>query len=163
MELKYSQAIKAGIIGGVGLSIVLIAVAAMNIIGSWTTDVLGLCGCCAWIFYLLIMLGTGALAVRFAAPMLKETNDVLIVAGFAGGVAGLVAGVVNAIVQFIMPFLDANYIDTNDIGTSLGVAGVSSIAGGFASICCCLPAWVIVTVIVAAIGGIIYHAVGPKA
>jgi hypothetical protein len=162
MELKYSQAIKAGVIGGVAISIVLVAVMAINIIGSWTTDIIGLCGCCAWIFYLLFMLGTGVLAVRYTAPMLKDMNDVLMVSGFAGAVGGLIAGAVSAVIQFIAPFLNANYVNPNDISGSLGVAGVTSVAGGFMSICCCLPVWIVLTAVIAAIGGLIYHAVGIK-
>jgi len=159
MELKYSLAIKAGVIGGVALAILILIRTGFDVVGSWTTAVLGLVGCCIWLVEIVVLLATGALAVRYAAGILKELNDSLVVGGLAGGVAGLIGAVVMVIMAFITPFISGTTYSGTDLPSEFSSGAFQSLAGGFGAACCCAPIYIIMAIILGAIGGVIYYAI----
>lgn len=158
MELKYSQGIKAGIIGGVLIAIIMIIGLVLNVLGSWTSAFISLCTCLNPILEVGLLLITGALAVRFASGVLKDMNDALVTSALAGGVAGLIGGVVAVIINFISPFLLGTNYGYDDLATSIGVAGFESLSSGLCS-CLCAPVWIVLGIVFGAIGGAIYYAV----
>jgi hypothetical protein len=163
MELKYSLAIKAGIIGGIIVAILIVITDVITIIGTWTTDLLGIVGCCTWLLEIVALVATGALAVRYGAGLLKDMSDALMASGFAGGVAGLIAAVISVVMAFVMPFLSSTAYETADTALEgLGIAGIGSLAGGLGAACCCAPIYIILAAILGAIGGAIYFALNPK-
>jgi hypothetical protein len=162
MELKYSQAIKAGIIAGIIMIILIVIRESLTIIGSWTTDLLGLGSCCIFLIEVLVLVGAGVLAVRFAAAGLKDMNDALIAGAVAGFVTGIMAAIMSVIMAFVGPFLMGTYYvgtEAEDIASGLGIAGISSLAGGMSSLCCCAPFWIVVSVVISAIGAAIYYSI----
>lgn len=159
MELKYSQAVKAGVIGGVVLALLIILRSGFDIIGSWTTSLLGIVGCCVWLVEIVVIMATGALAVRFALGLLKDMNDSLIVGAAAGGVAGLIGAGITVIMAFITPLISGTTYSGSDIGSGLGSGLGLSLVGGIGSACCCAPFYIIVSIILGAVGGLIYYAV----
>lgn len=161
MDLKYSQGIKAGIIGGVLIAILMIIGMLLNVLGSWTTSIISLCTCLNPVFEVILLLIAGVLAVRFSTGLLKDMNDALVTSAVAGGVAGLIAGVVAMIVNVISPFLLGTTYGYEDIGTSIGIAGLSSLGSGVCT-CLCAPVWIVLGAVFGAIGGAIYYAVAGK-
>lgn len=161
MDIKYSQGIKAGIIGGVLIAILLIIGMLLNVLGSWTSSIISLCTCLNPIIEVIILLITGALAVHFAKGLLKDMNDALVTSAVAGGVAGLIGGGVAMIVNLVSPFLLGTTYGYEDIGTSLGLAGATSLGSGLCT-CLCIPVWLLLGVFFGAIGGAIYFAVAGK-
>lgn len=160
MDLKYSQAIKAGIIGGVIVAMLILIRSGIDVIGSWTTSLIGIIGCCIWIIELVLLIATGALAVHFARAALKDMNDALVAGAVSGGVAGLIAAGTTVIVAFITPFvLGSTYTGDYTTAENLGIAGIASLFGGLGTACCCAPIWLIVSIIIGAIGGAIYYSV----
>lgn len=160
MDLKYSKAIMAGIIGGIIVALLILLRTGISVIGSWTISWLGIAGCCIWIFEVLALLATGAMAVHLARAALKDMNDALIAGAVSGGVAGLIAAVTTVIVAFISPFiLGSSYSSDYTLGENLGTAGVASLFGGLGSACCCVPVWIVVSIFIGAIGGVIYYSI----
>ncbi|WP_424357893.1 hypothetical protein [Methanocella sp. MCL-LM] len=160
MELKYSQAIKAGIVAGVIMIILIVLNSAVGIIGTWTTSLVSLGSCCIFIVEILVLVGAGALAVRFAAMGLKDLNDALIVGAVAGFVTGIMAAIMAVIVAFVSPFLMGTYYvgtEAEDLAAGLGIAGISSMAGGMSSLCCCAPSWIVVSIVLGLIGAAVYY------
>lgn len=162
MELKYSQAIKAGVIAGIIMIILVVLNNTVSIIGTWTTSLIGLASCCVFLVEIVVLLGAGALAVRFAAPDLKDLNDAGIAGAVAGVVTGIMAAIMSVIMAFVAPFLMGTYYvgtDVEDIASGLGIAGISSIAAGMSSLCCCAPFWIVVSIVLGVIGAAIYYSV----
>lgn len=162
MELKYSQAVKAGITGGVILAILILIRSSLDIIGSWTTSLLGLIGCCIWLGEIIVLLATGALAVRFATGLLKDMNDSLMVGAVSGGVAGLIGAAITVIMAFITPLISGTSYTGTELPEGLGTGLGLSILGGFGTACCCAPIYIVVSVVMGAIGAVIYYAVAGK-
>ena len=162
MELKYSQAIKAGVIAGIIMIILILISEALTIIGTWTTGLLSLGSCCIFLIEIVVLLAAGAFAVRFAAAGLKDMNDALVTGAVAGFVTGIMTAIMSVIMAFVAPFLmGTNYVgtDTESIATGLGIAGISSLSAGAASLCCCAPTWIVVSVVLGAIGAAIYYSI----
>lgn len=162
MELKYSQAIKAGIIAGIIVIILIVISESLTVIGSWTTDLLGIGSCCIFLIEVLALLGAGMLAVRFAAAGLKDMNDALVAGAVAGFVTGLMAAIMSVIMAFVAPFLMGTYYvgtEVEDIAAGMGIAGISSVAGGMTSLCCCAPFWIVISVFISVIGAAIYYSI----
>lgn len=162
MDLKYSKAIMAGIIGGIIVAFLILIRSGIDVIGSWTTSMISIIGCCIWIVEVVMLLATGVLAVHLARVALKDLNDSLLVGAVAGGIAGLIAAVTSVIVAFVSPFLmGTNYVgtDAESIASGVGFAGISSFTAGTISLCCCGPFWIVVSVFLGAVGGAIYYSV----
>lgn len=162
MELKYSQAIKAGIIAGIIMIILIVLSNVLTIIGTWTLGVIGWASCCLWIVELLVLVGAGALAARFAAAGLKDLNDALVVGAIAGFVTGIMAAIMSIIVAFVSPFLMGTYYvgtEAEDLAAGFGVAGITSMFGGMYSLCCCAPSWIVVSVVLGLIGAAVYYSI----
>lgn len=162
MELKYSQAIKAGIIAGILMMILIVISESLTVIGSWTTDLIGIGSCCIFLAEIVVIIGAGALAVRFAAPGLKDLNDALVTGAVAGFVAGLMAAIMSVIMSFVAPFLMGTYYtgtEAEDLASGFGLAGISSLAGGMTSLCCCAPFWIVVSIVLGVVGAAIYYSI----
>jgi hypothetical protein len=146
MDTKYGEAVKAGVIGGVLLAILFVAVI---VIGLMVTDVtwFTLGELLVWVLLGAVMLLTGVLAVAGSAQRLGNVDEAAMSASLAGGVAGFIGAAVFAIALAIIQFfLEYNFLA--DLTT------LSLVCGGIA--CCMLPFIVIAAVILAAIGGWIY-------
>ena len=161
MDIKYSQGIKAGIIGGVLIAVLMIIGMVINVLGSWTSAIISLCTCLNPLIEVVLLMVAGVLAVRFTTGLLKDMNDALVTSAVAGGVAGLIAGVVALVVNLISPFLLGTTFGFEDIGTSLGIAGLSSVSRGVCT-CLCAPVWIVLGAVFGAIGGAIYYALAGK-
>lgn len=162
MEIKNSLAIKAGIIGGVGLAILMVINSGFEVIGSWTTSLIGIIGCCIWLVEIVVLLGTGALAVKYTAGYIKDMNDALMAGALSGGVAGLIGAVVTVILAFITPLISGTTYSGADLPEGLGTGLGLSALSGFGSACCCAPIYIIVAIVLGAIGAVIYQAVAKK-
>jgi hypothetical protein len=162
MEIKNSLAIKAGVIGGVGLAILIVINSGFEVIGSWTTSLLSLIGCCMWLVEIVVLLGTGALAVKYTAGYLKDTNDALMAGALSGGVAGLIGAVVTVIMAFITPLISGTTYTGSELPEGLGTGLGLSVLGGFGTACCCAPIYIVVAIVLGAIGAVIYQAVAKK-
>jgi len=171
MEPKYVEAIKAGIIGGVilaALQVVNTALTLLNVVNvdKFSTDPnaainggLGLgiaaIGCCLCLLYILVLGGTGALAVRMTRMMLRDLNDAIITSALAGAVAGIIWGVIAAILSMLQSLVKPDYS-----GALSGVGG--SLFAGVCGIICCLPIGLVIGIILAIVGGAIYYSLAPK-
>ncbi|HMK46687.1 MAG TPA: hypothetical protein VK436_08680 [Methanocella sp.] len=160
MELKYSQAIKAGVIGGIIIIALVLLRLVMDIIGEKVltsgtiSAIFAFVDCCVWIPILIVMVATGALAVRYSRAGLMDLNDSLIVGAVAGAVAGIMAAIIMVIVIFVSPFI---FPDTYNSITGVGIAGSTSLASGMLASCCCGPFMIILDAALGAIGGAIYY------
>jgi hypothetical protein len=166
MEPKYVEAIKAGIIGGIllaGLALLSQLASLMGYIKAedYTTGtaaiagVSAVLGCCVCILFVVVLAGTGALAVRMANLLLRDLNDAVLVSAIAGAVAGLIWGIVSIVLDMLAQLLGKS---------GSGVAG--SLAGSlFAGICgllCCVPAAMVLSVVIAVAGGATYWSIMKK-
>lgn len=159
MEEMYSQAIKAGVIGGV-LFILLSIIDLIIAILPFPVIKLGL-ACIVFLLAIILAAGIGALAVKFGKPVLHDMKEALIVSGVAGLVAGFVYAVMNLISTFIRSIIAPN--EVSDIVNSLGLPTSDySYSQGWASSCCCAPFLMILVIILAIIGGAIYAALIAK-
>jgi hypothetical protein len=159
MEAKYIQAIKAGIIGGVVIGFCIILTLIVSVITSSTAfTALGALNCCIFILIVILLVGVGALGVRMASAHVMTLNDALIVSAVAGAVAGIISAVVYVIDSILSPLLTYNQV--YDI-YGYSPAGMSAL-GAFGSICCCGPAILVISVVLAVIGGAIYAALKLK-
>jgi hypothetical protein len=165
MEFNTSQAIKAGVIGGVLLALLNLMSLVINVLVSWVdiAALLGLLGCCIWLLGLVVAAGTGALAVKYTASNIQKLNDALKVSAIAGLAAGVISAVVQLIIAFVQPLISGTTYDYTStlpegLGSGLGLGFMG--AAGYA--CCCAPLTIIFTIILAAIGGAIYAMVQLK-
>jgi hypothetical protein len=162
MDTKYGEAVKAGVIGGVLLAILFVAVI---VIGLMVTNVtwFTLGELLVWVLLGAVMLLTGVLAVAGSAQRLGNVDEAAMSASLAGGIAGFIGAFVFAIALAVIQFfLEYNFLA--DLGRFEVLAArttLSLVCGGIG--CCLLPFIVIAAVILAAIGGWIYWlAVGKK-
>ncbi|HMK46686.1 MAG TPA: hypothetical protein VK436_08675 [Methanocella sp.] len=157
MELKYSQAIKAGAIGGI-IIIVLILLKLVVDFLSMTVNSIIVCGvCCVWVPVLVAMVAIGALAVRFAWAGIRSLNDASISGAVAGMVAGIPATIVMMIESIIEPILIPGMHDWYSSISNTPSAGITPLSGGLAGVCCCGPILFVLCVVGGAIGGVIYY------
>ena len=163
MEAKYGEAVKAGVIGGVLLAILFVAVI---VIGIMVTDVtwFTLGELLVWVLLGAVMLFTGVLAVAIGRSDASRTSTrrPSVPAWPAGSPVSsgrLVFAIAIAILQF---FLQYNFLA--DLGRFEVLAArttLSLVCGGIA--CCLLPFIVLAAIILAALGGWIYWlAIGKK-
>jgi len=154
MELKYSQAIKAGIIGGIIIVILIVLKFVVDFLSVKASGIIG-CGiCCVWILILAAMMGTGALAVRFARTELRDLNDSLIVGAAAGAVAGILGSIAIIIDGVLEPIILPELYNAFVTGMN---SGFNPVFGGIGAICICGPVLLVISVIAGAIGGAIYY------
>ncbi len=160
MEAKYIQAIKAGIIGGVVIGFCIILTLIIGVIANSSTalSALGALNCCISILIVILLVGVGALGVRMASAHVTTLKDALIVSAVAGAVAGIISAVVYVIDSILSPLLAYNQVYDIYGYSPIGMSAL----GGFGSICCCGPAILVISVILAVIGGAIYAAVKLK-
>ena len=169
MDAKYIQALKAGIIGGILVAACIMVNLIIDIISSRMNSVgtLGMATCCVWIIMVIIMAGTGALAVYYARTLIAKLEDAIILGGLAGAIMGIIATVMQIVVAVLRPWLVTSYVSEyysslfpdlyqysqyGGLGSNLGQS-VSGVIGG---ICCCGPAFIVIGVVLAAIGAAIY-------
>jgi hypothetical protein len=162
MEAKYGEAVKAGVIGGVLLAILFVAVI---VIGIMVTDVtwFTLGELLVWVLLGAVMLLTGVLAVAGSGPRIANVDEAALGASLAGGIAGVIGAIVFAIAMAIIQFfLQYNFLaDLGKFEVLAARTTLSMVCGGIA--CCLLPFIVLAAIILAAIGGWIYWlAVGKK-
>ncbi len=162
MELKYSLAIKAGIIGGVILAILIIIRSGFDVIGSWTSSLISIIGCCIWLVEIVVLLATGALAVRYTMNVLKDINDALIVGALSGGVAGLIGAAAVSIMAFITPLISGTTYSGTELPEGLGTGLGLSVLGGIGTLICCAPIYIVLSIVLGAIGAVIYQAISKK-
>jgi hypothetical protein len=170
MEPKYQEAIKAGIIGGVLLAALelistlfsLLKLVKVEDIPTGTTPTLtgammgaALFGCCICILYIVVLAGTGAMAVRMGKGLFRDLNDAVVSSAFAGAVAGLIWGVSSVVLGFLREIIDPG---NATVASKFGSGFVSGICG----VICCLPAEIIIGAIIALIGGAIYYELAGK-
>ena len=173
MEAKYIQAIKAGVIGGVILAVCMLVRLFIDIINtnnasSYVSGIynpgimtglagLGLVSCCVFLVEIVVILGTGALAVMMAKSLIVKMDEAFVVGAVAGAVAGLFGTVIQVLGAIVTPWLThATYMDYY---YSYGSGILSTLGGVGISILCCGPVLIIVGAILAGIGGAIYAAV----
>lgn len=159
MDIKYSLAVKAGVIGGVLLALCHIVSFIFTVLGFSSNIIMMISaavGCIIFFLLIAIAAGTGALAVKYAAPYVHNINDSLPVSAAAGLVAGLISAVIQIVIAFITPMFTAvnvTNINSNDIAT--GVAG--SAIGGMGAMCCA-PVTIVIVIVLSIIGGLAYTA-----
>lgn len=170
MEAKYAEAIKAGIIGGVllaGLELVTTLITLLNFIR--VEDIptsenavkagvgLGLValGCTLCLLYILILTGTGAMAIRMTKAMLRDLSDAVVTAAVAGAVAGFIWGAIAIVFRILSDIISPNHAT---IASKFGTSAVSGICG----VICCLPAQIIIGIVLAIVGGALYYGLTPK-
>lgn len=158
MEAKYVQAIKAGIIGGIVVGLCILLSILITAVASWSTALswIGLLNCCILIVEIVLLCGVGALAARMASASIASLNDALAASAVAGAVAGVIVAIVNVIESILTPFVTRSEI--YDVYGTYGNYAPETLSafGAFGSLCCCGPAVLVVTVILAMIGGAIY-------
>ncbi|HTY91494.1 MAG TPA: hypothetical protein VMC84_09985 [Methanocella sp.] len=116
--------------------------------------------CLLFLAEVVIAAGTGALAVKYARPLLNNLSNAALTAAAAGLVAGIIDGVVRIVIAFIRPLIMGGvYSSLTDYGVPSSMVG--SMGSGMIS-CLCMPVWVIVVVILAAIGGALYASLVAK-
>lgn len=159
MEERYNHAIKAGVIGGVLFIILSILEFVSVFIHLWALQLALVC-----LFLLLLIViaaGTGALAVRYARPVLHNLTDAVVVSG----VAGLIAGIIYAVMRVVTSFISAIVVheEVYDISRFYGIpASYGGYAQSWIGSCCCAPFVVIIIIILAVIGGALYAALIAK-
>ena len=170
MEPKYVEAIKAGIIGGIilaALELISNIVSLLRIIKAedlpteanpaLTGAVVAaiLFGCCICILYIVVLAGTGAMAVSMSKGLLRDLNDAVVNSAFAGAVAGLIWGVASVVLGFLSSIINP---DNATVASKFG----GGIAKGICGIICCLPAEIVIGAVIALIGGAIYYELAGK-
>jgi hypothetical protein len=170
MEPKYVEAIKAGIIGGVILAVLQLIselLSLLNVVkvedytysatptitGAMATAAIFGCGIC--ILYIVVLAGTGAMAVRMSKGLLRDLNDAVVNSAFAGAVAGLIWGITGIILGILSPMIKPEYTSA---ASKLGGSLISGICG----VICCLPASLVIGAVIALIGGAIYYELAGK-
>jgi hypothetical protein len=84
------------------------------------------------------------------------------VGAVSGGVAGLIGAAITVIMAFITPLISGTTYTGSELPEGLGTGiGLSAISG-FGSACCCAPIYIIVAIILGAIGSVIYQAISKK-
>jgi len=159
MEAKYVEAIKAGIIGGVVIGFCIILTLIVSVIATSSTafTALGALNCCIFILIVILLVGVGALGVRMASAHVTTLKDALIVSAVAGAVAGVISAIVYVVDSIVSPLLV--HTEVYNIYGSYGYTPASlSALGAIGSVCCCGPAVLVISVILAVIGGAIYAA-----
>ena len=169
MEPKYVEVIKAGIIGGIilaALELISNIVSLLKVVRvedlpteanptlTGAVITVALFGCCICILYIVVLAGTGALAVRMSKGLLRDMNDAVISSALAGAVAGLIWGVVSVVLRFLVSIVNS---ENTTIATKFG----EGIASGTCGVCC-LPVEIIIGAIIALIGGALYYALAEK-
>jgi hypothetical protein len=161
MEEKYNHSIKAGVIGGVAFIVIALISLAASLSGLRVVEIA--LGCLALLLAVIVAAVTGALAVRFARPLLNNLTDAAIVSA----IAGLVAGIIYAVMRMVTYAVTAA-TTTQQVNTILSQYGLPSTYSnnsylfGWLGQCCCAPFIVILVIIVAVIGGLIYGALIAK-
>ena len=168
MEAKYLQAIKAGVIGGIVIAACVLINFLVEVIQSMSLALagIGLIVCCVWILMVIVLVGTGALAVFFARALVVKLEEAVIVGVVAGIIAGIIATIMQVIVAVVRPWLvNSNIYNYSSvynqysqygIGNGLGSNLGQSTVGVLASLCCCGPAFIVIGAVLAAIGAAIY-------
>jgi hypothetical protein len=161
MEAKYMQAIKAGIIGGVILAVCMLVTLFLDIIRSNTyvgLNGLGLVGCCIFIFEIILLVGTGALAVQMARSLVVKLDEAAVIGAIAGALAGLIGTIMQVIVAVVRPWLTnvSAYSSFSPSDYGIGASTFSMLTGVVGAAICCGPMLIIAGAILAAIGGAIY-------
>jgi hypothetical protein len=164
MELKYMQAIKAGIIGGVILAVCMLVTLLLDIINSHNYVGLtgtGMVGCCVFIFEIIALLGTGALAVQMAKSLVLKLDEAAVVGALAGALSGLIGTIMRVVIAVVRPWLvnTSSYTDIYNYSQydyGVGTSALSMLTGVVGAVVCCGPMLIITGAILAAIGGAIY-------
>lgn len=170
MEPKYMEAIKAGIIGGVllaGLELVSMLITLLNVIrvkdiptnANAVKAGIGLgivaLGCTLCLLYIIILTGTGAIAVRMTKALLRDLSDAIVTAAAAGAVAGLIWGATSIVFRILSDIISPNH---GTIASKLGSGATSGICG----VICCLPAQIVLGIVLTIIGGALYYGLTSK-
>jgi hypothetical protein len=163
-------AIKAGIIGGLllaGLELLTTLTTLLNLIKveDIPTDAnaikagvgMGLVAldCALCLLYILVLTGTGAMATRMTRAMLRDISDAVATAAVAGAVAGLIWGVIAIVFRILTDIISPNHAT---VRSKVGSVAASGICG----VICCLPAQIIIGIVLAIIGGALYYGLAPK-
>lgn len=164
MEAKYLQAIKAGVIGGVVLAVCMLVTLFIDIINSNTyvgLNGLGLVSCCIFLLEIIVLLGTGALAVQMAKSLVVKMDEAAVVGAIAGALAGLIGTIMQVVLAVVRPWLvnTSSYSDLYNYSQydyGIGTSALSMLTGVVGAVICCGPMLIIAGAILAAIGGAIY-------
>ncbi len=155
MEAKYSEAVKAGAIGGIIAAILFVAVIVIGLVVTnvtWFT----LGELLVWVLLAAVMLFTGVFAVATAGSKIVDVDEAAMAASIAGGIAGFIGGLVFAVAIAVLQFF-LQYDFLADLGRYevLATRSFLSLICGGAS-CCLLPFIMVAAVVLAAIGGWIF-------
>ena len=166
MKSKYIAALSAGIVGGVLLAAYAVLLFAVELVAWYGylpgTGATALCGCLFYVYFLVIGLLTGVLAVMWAKGVLAKLVDAIIISALAGALAGLIYGVINVVIAFIRPLIESYaYLDSSSYAGGLALGSMFGAGSGVLA-CLCAPVWLIAVAIVAAIGGAVYAVVKLK-
>ncbi|MCD1296244.1 hypothetical protein CUJ83_14675 [Methanocella sp. CWC-04] len=150
MEVKYIQGIKAGIAGGIVLALSQVLQFVTGLVADWTDlwVLVTAAGCLVFLLWITVSAGTGALSVRMAAPYMMKLTDAVLISAVGGGVAGIVNAAMQVLIAIMTPIFSLN---TSDLvgGFATGVT-----QGGLTL--CCAPIGIILCIVLAIIGGVIY-------
>ena len=87
--------------------------------------------------------------------MLGDLSDAVVTRAAAGAVAGLIWGVIAIVFRILSDIISPNHAS---IASKLGTSAASGICG----VICCLPAQIVIGIVLAVIGGAIYYGLAPK-
>ena len=153
MELKYSQAIKAGVIGGIVIIMLILLMLAVSVVSMSMGSAVTMANCCVWLVVLIAMVAIGAIATHFARAGLRDLNDSLITGAVSGAIASILGTIFMVLEYVAVAYLfPAAYSSINPVLTSYtpGVAGLLLS-------CCCGPFLIMASAVTGAIGGAIYY------
>jgi len=179
VEAIYKKAITAGAIGGAVVVLLLIvqSVASLVYLNGVVTRygynyatqesssiglLVTLSGYFLYFVNAVLFLIVGALAVRAAAPALKQFEDAMVVAAISGMAMAIVYSLANVLIGVIMGYVTMNILmpyttDTYaDNGIRTGIPLIGSAIEGCTDLCCCLPVILLFGTALALVGGLGY-------
>jgi hypothetical protein len=142
MDIKYSN----GFVPGIILGLIAGVFAAVH----W---------CCCLPIILPLFVGAGYWAVHKSKDAVANQNDMLKTGAFAGGVAGVVSSIIWILLSMLLGALLVSFIPMSDqysAGGILAGIGVTSLIYVIGGVVCCLPTYLILGVIMGAVGGFIF-------
>jgi len=115
--------------------------------------------CCCWPVDVIALFAAGAVAVYLSAATINEQNDAIVTGAVAGLIGGVVGGIIYAIMAVAMQLLfgSISLMGSSDPSQSIPGVGGSTLASGVSSIICCFPTFIVMGLVLGAIGGAIYY------
>jgi len=164
---KYTKGIGIGIVGGIIIIVlmilqdVLLTIINLTVLpvtdlttNSYLSDGTLICGLLMYIVYAIILLFVGALTIRSGGSDVHDIEGAITVSGSTGLVTGVIWWAAAVVIAVIMYFVSAypNFMDVTDIA-------YSSLFFGGLNLVCCGPVYLVASIVIAMIGGVLYAVV----